>query len=159
MDIFYWAGTRWAHPLGVPPGFSEIFWSSETCNIYAMNIPRQRGRSAELEEVQMWSPSTSLICRGIEVHGQVVSSQDLTVSTSRTPIRRRSNWFQAKQDMDRCRHQTILKDHFEKKHKMKTFELIISKSTQSSVATPIGCTFSAPNGFTKLWSWVLNSKA
>jgi hypothetical protein len=48
MDIFYWADTRWAHPLGVPPGFSKIFWSGETCNIYAMNIPRQRRRSAEM---------------------------------------------------------------------------------------------------------------
>jgi hypothetical protein len=33
------------------------------------------------------------------------------------------------------------------KHKMKIFELIISKSTQSSGATPIGCTFGAPNRF------------
>jgi hypothetical protein len=29
---------------------------------------------------------------------------------------------------------------------MKTFGLIISKSTQSSGATPNGCTFGAPNG-------------
>jgi hypothetical protein len=36
------------------------------------------------------------------------------------------------------------------RHKMKTFELIISKSTQSLGATPIGCTFGAPNGLTKL---------
>jgi hypothetical protein len=33
---------------------------------------------------------------------------------------------------------------------MKTFELIISKSTQSSGATPFGCTFGAPNRFTIL---------
>jgi hypothetical protein len=34
------------------------------------------------------------------------------------------------------------KNHFEKKHEMKTFELIISKSTQSSWANPLG----APSG-------------
>jgi hypothetical protein len=33
---------------------------------------------------------------------------------------------------------------------MNTFELIISKLTQSSGAIPIGCTFGAPNGFTIL---------
>jgi hypothetical protein len=42
---------------------------------------------------------------------------------------------------------------------MKTFELIISKSTQSSGATLIGCTFDAPNIFTILSSQMLVSKA
>jgi hypothetical protein len=42
---------------------------------------------------------------------------------------------------------------------MKVFEWIISKSTQSSGATPIGCTFDAPNRFTMLWSQMLISKA
>jgi hypothetical protein len=51
------------------------------------------------------------------------------------------------------------KKWFWKRHKMKTFELIISKSTQSSRATPIGCTFGAPNRFTIPWSQGLISKA
>jgi hypothetical protein len=38
---------------------------------------------------------------------------------------------------------------------MMTFELIISKSTQISGATPIGCTFGAPNGFTILLGTVI----
>jgi hypothetical protein len=42
---------------------------------------------------------------------------------------------------------------------MKTFELIISKSIQSSGATPNGCTFDAPNGVMKSQKKTLNSKA
>jgi hypothetical protein len=46
-----------------------------------------------------------------------------------------------------------------RKHTMKTFELITSKSNQSSGATPIGCTFGAPNRVKKIWRQMLNSKA
>jgi hypothetical protein len=42
---------------------------------------------------------------------------------------------------------------------MKTFELIISESTQSSGATPIGCAFGAPNRFTMPESQMLIWKA
>jgi hypothetical protein len=161
---------------------------------YTQWIYHDKGKDRhKWEEVQLRSPSTSLIYRGIEVHGHVASNQDLSVPTGRTPAHHRSNWFWTKQDMGRCHHQAILKDHFGKsirwrsfnwlfqnqlktlrlhpfsapsvhptdswnfktecwiiKHKIKTFEWIISKSTQSSRATPIGCTLGAPNGLTKL---------
>jgi hypothetical protein len=42
---------------------------------------------------------------------------------------------------------------------MKTFELIISKSIQSSGATPNGYTFGAPNRVMKSHKRMLNSKA
>jgi hypothetical protein len=44
-------------------------------------------------------------------------------------------------------------------HTMKTFELIISKSNQSSWTTPIGCTFGAPNRVMKYQKKMVNSKA
>ena len=98
--------------------------------------------------------STSPISRGIKVHARPSGVQprapyfDWPVSNL-SPIKFIS-------DQTRYGHMSSPgypeKNHFEKKHEMKTFELIISKSTQSSWATPIGCTFRAPNGFTKLWS-------
>jgi hypothetical protein len=42
---------------------------------------------------------------------------------------------------------------------MKTFELIIWKSNQSSGVTPNGCTFGAPNGVMKSQEKTMNSKA
>jgi hypothetical protein len=84
------------HPLGVPSGVFEIFWNGETCNIYAMNTQRQRGRLVKLEEVQT-PPSTSPISRSIKVHGRVPSSQAPfgLGSTDRAPTCRRvrSEWL------------------------------------------------------------------
>ena len=86
----------------------------------------------------MRSASTSLICTCIEVHGRVDSSQDLSVPTGRTPTRRWLNWLQTKQHRDRCHHQAIPKDHFEKSIRWRPLGWLFQNQLKARGLHPLG---------------------
>jgi hypothetical protein len=139
VSSYYFKTTRWTSFTGQTPiGHTHWVYRPDSLRFseevrpatYTQWIYHDKGEDRlKWEEVQIQSPSISLICRGIKVHGRVASSQDLSVPNGQTLAHRRSIWLQTKEYRDRCHHQATPKDYLRKKYKMKTFGLIISKST------------------------------
>jgi hypothetical protein len=151
--------SRGRHPLGVSLGIFKIFWRGDTHKIYAMNVPRQKEEiswNGRKSKCGYWSASP--INRSIKVQGGVVSSQRLSISTSQM-----SNLSPIKLIPDLTKHGQMASPSYYKNDfksiKMKTFEWIASKIHSKLGATPMGCTFGAPNRFTIPWSQMLISKA
>jgi hypothetical protein len=100
ISSYYFRTTRWTSFTGQTP-IGHTLWVYRPDSLRFSEAVRpatytqwiyhdKREDRLKWEEVQI-PPSTSLICRGIEVHDRVASSQDLFVLTGRTPARRRSN--------------------------------------------------------------------